>query len=131
MKSSIAPNITTYEELVQEHTRLTQQLSLQKAEFRHHYHVLADKLSPVEKIAGIVKNVTTPDTRNPFVNTGINFAIDLLLRPFYLSKVGWIPKLVVPFILKNVSSNIVNKKGKGFFKGFKSLFGKNGKVKHD
>lgn len=129
MKNEITPNITTYDDLLQEESRLKQKLTLQKADLRHHYHVLAEKLSPVEKIVGIVKNVATPGTRNPLVNTGINLAIDLMLRGFYTSKIGWLPKLVVPFVLKNVSSNLFNKKGKSIFKTFRSIFGKNGKEK--
>ena len=130
MKNEITPSITTYDDLLQEESRLKQKITLQKAQFRHHYHILTEKLSPVERIAGIVKNVTTPSTRNPLVNTGINLAIDVLLRGFYTSKVGWISKLVLPFVLKNVSSNIVNKKGKSFLRTVKAIFGKNGKVKH-
>jgi hypothetical protein len=129
MKKTMTDRITTYKELCQEHGRLKQKLQIQKAEFRHHLGVLQDKLSPVEKIAGVVKNFTTPDTRNPFVNTGLNLTIDLLLRNFYMAKVGWIPKLVVPFVLKNLSSNFVNKKGKSILHTLKSLIGKNGKVK--
>lgn len=121
--------ITTYQQLLEEEKRLKQQLTLQKAEFRHHFSVLQEKLSPVEKIAGVVKNFTTPDTRNPFVNTGLNLTIDLLLRNFYTAKVGWIPKLVLPFVLKNLSSNLVNKKGKSLIKTLKSFIGKNGKEK--
>ena len=101
---------------------------LQKAEFRHHANVLKEKLNPVEKVVGVVKNLTTPDTRNPLVNTGLNLAIDVLLRGFYMSKIGWLPKLIVPFVLKNVSSNLVNKKGKSISKILKSLIGKNGKA---
>ena len=121
--------ITTYKDLLQEERRLKQHLVLQKAALLEDYHTLSEKFAPVEKIAGIVKNVTTPNTRNPIVNTGLNLAIDLLLRGFYNSKAGWISKLVVPFVLKNVSSNLVNKKGKGIFKSFKALFSRNGKGK--
>ena len=121
--------IDTYKDLVQEERRLKQRLRMQKAALREHYHALTDKLAPVERIAGMVKNATTPSVKNPLVNTGINLGIDMLLRGFYNSKVGWIPKLVLPFVLKNLSSNLVNKKGKGIFKSFKSLFGKNGKTK--
>lgn len=131
MNNKITPVITTYEDLLQEKQRLQQKLVLQKADFRHHSAVLKEKLSPVEKVAGIVKNLTTPDTRNPLVNTGVNLAIDVLLRGFYMSKIGWLPKLVVPFVLKNLSSNVVNKRGKSIVKTVKSLFGKNGKVKHN
>jgi hypothetical protein len=123
--------INTYDDLVREERRLKQHLTMQKAALREHYHVLSEKLAPVETIAGVVKNVTTPSTRNPFINTGINLGIDMLLRGFYHSKAGWISKLVVPFVLKNVSSNLVNKKGRGILKTFKSLFGKNGKAKTD
>lgn len=130
MKQEIRPKITSYDALLQEESRLKQRLTLQKSELRHHFHVLTDKLSPVEKIAGVMKNITTPDTRNPLVNTGLNLAIDLLLRGFYTAKIGWIPKVVVPFVLKNVSSNLVNKRGKSIFKTFKAIFGKNGKAKH-
>ncbi len=123
--------IDTYKDLVQEERRLRQRLRMQKAALHDHYLTLTDKLAPVERIAGIVKNVTTPSVKNPIVNTGINLGIDMLLRGFYNSKVGWIPKLVLPFVLKNLSSNLVNsKKGKGIFKTFKSLFGKNGKTKN-
>jgi hypothetical protein len=114
--------------LQREKQRLQQKLVLQKADFRHHYEVLKEKLSPIERVAGVVKNITTPSTRNPLVNTALNLAIDLLLRGFYTAKVGWLPKLVVPFVLKNVSSNLVNKKGKSIFKTLKGLIGKNGKA---
>lgn len=129
MNNKITPVITTYEDLLQEEQRLKQKLALQKADFQYHFSVLKHKLSPVEKIAGIVKNVTTPDTTNPFLNTGLNLTVDLLLRKFYLSGIGWIPKLVVPFVLKNISSNLVNKKGRPFLKTLKSLISKNGKAK--
>ena len=122
-------DINTYEELCQEERKLKQLLKLQKTALRANYRVISEKLSPVEKVAGIIKNVTTPSTRNPLVNTGLNLAIDTLLRGFYSSKAGWLAKMVLPFVLKNVSSNLVNKKGKSFFKSFKSLFGKNGNAK--
>lgn len=130
MNNKITPIVTTYEDLLQEKQRLQQKLVLQKADFRHHGAVLKEKLNPIEKIAGVVKNLTTPDTRNPLVNTGLNLAIDVLLKGFYISRIGWLPKLVVPFVLKNLSSNLVNKRGKSLVKTFKSLFGKNGKAKH-
>ncbi len=129
MNNKITPVITTYDDLVQEKHRLQQKLTLQKVDFKHNYAVLKQKLNPLEKIAGIVKNLATPDTRNPLVNTGLNFTIDMLLRGFYMARIGWLPKLVVPFVLKNLSSNLVNKKGKSIFRTLKSLVGKNGKVK--
>jgi hypothetical protein len=130
MNNKITPVITTYEDLLQEKQRLQQKLVLQKADFKHHTAVLKEKLNPVEKVAGIVKNLTTPDTRNPLVNTGLNLAIDVLLKGFYMSRIGWLPKLVVPFVLKNLSSNVVNKRGKSLVRTVKSLFSKNGKAKH-
>jgi hypothetical protein len=130
MNNKITPIITTYEDLLQEKQHLKQKLVLQKADFRHHGAVLKEKFNPIEKVAGVVKNLTTPDTRNPLVNTGLNLAIDVLLRGFYMARIGWLPKLVVPFVIKNLSSNLVNKRGKSIVKTFKSLFGKNGKVKH-
>ncbi|MGB8193266.1 MAG: hypothetical protein WCF67_15155 [Chitinophagaceae bacterium] len=128
MKQEITPHITTYDDLLRERQRLQQKLVLEKADLKYHFEILQDKLSPVEKIVGVVKNITTPDTRNPFINTGLNLTIDMLLRNFYMAKVGWLPKLVVPFVLKNLSSNLVNKKGKSIFKSLKSLIGKNGKA---
>lgn len=130
MNTRINPTITTYEELLQETQRLEQKLILQKADIRHHWSVLEHKLSPVEKVAGVVMNLTTPDTRNPLLSTGLNLGIDLLLRRFYGSRIGWLPKVVVPFMLKNLSSNLVNKKGKSIFQRLKSLISKNGKAKH-
>ena len=129
MSNKITPVITTYEDLLQEKQRLKQKLVLQKADFNHHWAVLKHKMSPIEKVAGVVKNLTTPDTRNPLLNTGVNLTIDVLLRNFYMSGIGWLPKLVVPFVLKNLSSNLVNKRGKSIFRTLKSLVNKNGKAK--
>ncbi|HYC29966.1 MAG TPA: hypothetical protein VEB42_14135 [Chitinophagaceae bacterium] len=130
MSNKITPIITTYEDLLQEKQRLQQKLVLQKADLKHNWSVFTHKLSPIEKVVGVVKNLTTPDTRNPLVNTGLNLGIDLLLRGFYMARIGWLPKIVVPFVLKNLSSNLVNKKGKSIFKSLRSLIGKNGKAKH-
>jgi hypothetical protein len=129
MKSITTRPIRTYDDLLMEKQQLEQQLTLQKAEFRYHAGILKNKLNPVEKIAGVMKNITTPDTRNPLVNTGLNLIIDVVLKGFYMSKIGWLPKLVVPFVLKNVSSNVVNKNGKSWVKMFRSFVGKTSKKK--
>ncbi|MBC7829223.1 MAG: hypothetical protein H7122_15850 [Chitinophagaceae bacterium] len=121
--------IQTYNDLIEEKNRLEQLLSVQKGEISGSWVEMKKEFQPVNNIIGFFSKLTTRDKTNPLLNMGIDVAGDLLLRKIILAKTGWATRLVIPFLLKNYSSNVIAEKGKSVFQKVKHWFNtsKNGK----
>jgi hypothetical protein len=73
----------------------------------------------------VLNKITTRDHTGPFVNFGLDFGIDLLIRRILLAKAGWLTKIVIPFVMKNYSSHIINdEKREKLTKKIKEFFNK-------
>jgi hypothetical protein len=59
-----------------------------------------------------------------FVNDGVRITIDTLLKNILLARSGWITRLVVPFIVKNLSSNYILEKKPEIFGMIRNLIHK-------
>jgi len=104
----MSKSITTYEELLQEEQRLTQQIKSQGLLLKADLEALKESLHPVGKAVNFINKMATRDHTGPLANFGIDFGIDLLVRKVILARAGWFTKIFVPFIVKNYSSHIVN-----------------------
>ena len=99
-------HIKSYNDLVAEKERLKTHFHEQKLKMREEISGFKDTLNP---LAGLKKNVgkfTSPDKSMGLMNTGISFALDLVLRKFILKKSNWFIKLAAPFFIKNFLSNL-------------------------
>lgn len=121
--------IQTYDDLVEERKRLEQLLILNKEQISTNWIEMKKEFEPVNNVFSFLSKLTTRDKSNPLVNMGIDVAGDLLLRKILLARAGWATRLVVPFFLKNYSSNVFADKGKSFLHRLKHWLksGKNGK----
>jgi hypothetical protein len=121
--------IQTYDDLVEERKRLEQLLILNKEQISTNWVEMKKEFEPVNNVFSFLSKLTTRDKSNPFVNMGIDVAGDLLLRKILLARAGWAIRLVVPFFLKNYSSNVFADKGKALFHRIKHWLksGKNGR----
>lgn len=108
---------------------MEQLLTIQKEQISGNWIEMKKEFLPVNNIISFFSKLTTRDKTNPLVNMGIDVAGDLLLRKIILAKMGWATRLVVPFLLKNYSSNVFAEKGKSFVKILKQWLksSKNGK----
>lgn len=122
--SNTSTTIRTYDDLLAEKTRLKALLQVQKAVIRQDVEEIKVELQPVKNAISMVGKFTTRDKSNPLLTGATETIIDLVVKRMILSRTGWLTKLVVPFIMKNVSSHLVNaNQGKIFSKLF-SFFGK-------
>ncbi len=121
--------IQTYDDLVEEKKRLEQLLTIQKEQISANWIEIKEEFKPVNNIISFFSKLTTRDKSNPLVNMGIDVAGDLLLRKILLAKMGWATRIVVPFLLKNYSSNVFADKGKALIQKVKHWMksNKNGK----
>ncbi|MET0465433.1 MAG: hypothetical protein ABW007_19890 [Chitinophagaceae bacterium] len=120
--------IRTYNDLLTEKERLKALLQAQKQVLRQDVEDIKAELQPVKHAISVVGKFTTRDKSNPLLTSATESIIDLVVKRMLLARTGWLTKLVVPFLMKNVSSHLVNaNQGKIFSKLFSFL----GKKKTD
>ena len=107
--------IQTYDDLVEEKKRLEAMLIVNKEQISANWVEMKQEFEPINNIIGFFGKLTTRDKTNPLVNMGIDVAGDLLLRKFILARAGWATRLVIPYLVKNYSSNVFAEKGKSLF----------------
>jgi len=113
----------TYEDLLQEETRLLGQLKAQEALIRDDIAGVKEGLKPIGNAMRMVSKFTTRDATGPLASFGLDFGVDLFIRRFLLAKAGWFTKIVVPYVVRNYSSHFISeqqraallKKINGFF----------------
>ena len=108
-------NIRTYSDLLDEKARMKKLLAIQYQRVLGDWDDVKQEFEPLNKVFNFVGKITTPDKRNPLLNTGLKIASNVFLSSFVLAKAGWLTKLAVPFVMKNYSSHLLADKGKSFF----------------
>jgi hypothetical protein len=100
--------IKTYEELLQEEQRLLTELKAKELLIRDDLAGVREGLKPIGNVVKTIGKFTTRDKTGAFANFGLDFSVDLLIRRFLLAKAGWFTKILVPYVIKNYSSHIIN-----------------------
>jgi hypothetical protein len=101
--------IKSINDLRAERVRLKLQLAMAEEKLKDDVAWLKDELKPV-KAAGKLFSSVMINKNNGVINDGVRFTIDAVLKNLILSKAGWITKLVVPYLVKNLSSNYILEK---------------------
>lgn len=104
--------IQTYDDLLEERKRLEELLIIQKQQISSNWAEVKESFTPVNNVMAFLGKLTHRDKSNPLVNVGIDIGGDILLRRILLAKAGWFTKILVPYVLKNYSSNVFAGKGK-------------------
>jgi hypothetical protein len=101
-------NIQNLDDVRAERARLKNQIESARTHLRQEFGVIKKELSPVNQALGVVSDaLTTP--RKGLLSMGIGLGVDTVLKKVILARAGWLPRLVVPFLVKNVASNYVAK----------------------
>lgn len=102
--------INNYEELILEKTRLEHELLQHKAIINNEIAVIKHKMEPITNVVSFLSSSSNSEQpKNKLLQAGTNLGIELLIRQKLLSKAGWFTKLVVPYILKKVSSRAIER----------------------
>lgn len=99
-----------YDQLLLEEQQLEEDLRFHRKRIIEKWQHLKASVQPAVIGMKLAENVLTrAETNNPVLNTGVNWAIDLLVKKWILKKSGWITKMLVPFVIKNITSNVIQK----------------------
>lgn len=104
-------NIQTIDDLRAERARLHNQMQLSKIGMRNEIAAIKEELNPARQAVGVLNDVLTSPKKG-LLTLGIGLGVDIVLRRTILARAGWLPKLVVPFLVRNAATNIVQKNGK-------------------
>jgi hypothetical protein len=99
--------ISSYEDLCKEKERLTELLKAQKAQITKDIDELKDEFRPMVSLSeNVGKLLSREDGKDPLVSAGANIGIDIIVSSLF-SKSNFLLKLVLPAILKNLSSHLL------------------------
>jgi len=101
--------INNYEDLILERKRLESDLAGYKTIITRELDEIKHKVEPITDVVSFFSPSKNPPKNNRLLHAGANLGIELLVRQKLLSKAGWLTKLVLPFILKKVSSRAIDK----------------------
>jgi hypothetical protein len=99
--------ISNYEELVTERRRLENELLLKKSVLNAEIDNLKRKIDPILNIMSFFTNLNAKSNRPSLLKIGTSVGIDVM-RQTVLSKAGWLTKLLLPMVLKGVSSKVID-----------------------
>jgi hypothetical protein len=107
--------INNLHDLVSEKQRLQQKLALLKRDMNSEVEEIKDQFRPIGRILSFVtgkstngaSSVTT-GTKTSLLKAGANLGVDLLVGS-KLKKAGWLARLIVPPLLRKISSTVINR----------------------
>ncbi|MEZ4900977.1 MAG: hypothetical protein R2822_04085 [Spirosomataceae bacterium] len=100
--------IETLHDLRAERARLKNQLELSQMHMHQELTAIKTEINPARQAVGALRDIlTTP--RKGLLNVGVGMGVDALIRRGLLARAGWLPRLVVPFIVRNVAANYIQK----------------------
>ena len=103
-------DINNLEELLQEKDRLRDVLKKRKAGINHSFEALKEEINPFSSVQKSAGAMLQTNGANPIIKIGINKATEWLLGKVLLKKAGWLPRIVVPYIVKETTSRLVGHK---------------------
>ena len=107
--NNVVKPITSYEDLCQEKERLAELLKAQKVQIQRDLENLKDEFKPVVSLSeNVSKLLAREDGKDPLMSAGTNITIDILVAKLF-SKSNFLLKLVLPALLKNLSSHYLPK----------------------
>ena len=101
--------ISNFEDLILERKRLESDLAHYKTIITRELDEIKHTVEPITDVVSFFSPSKNPPANNRLLQAGANLGIELLVRQKLLSKAGWLTKLVLPFILKKVSSRAIEK----------------------
>jgi hypothetical protein len=122
--------ITSYKELLQEKGRLKTLLAEQELLIKEDWHLIKQDIKPVVLVGATIRKLFTRKVGLTAAHLGINLLADGFIRKVLLARTGWIVRLLVPFLIKNYASHVIDEPGTIMHK-IKKLFGMKDKTHHE
>ena len=101
--------INDLDDLILERKRLESDLAHYKSVIVTELDEIKHKVEPITDVVSFFTPTKNPPANSQLFQAGANLGIELLVRQKLLAKAGWLTKLVLPFVLKKISSRAIDK----------------------
>jgi len=101
--------INNLKELREERLRLRLEVKRLEQQILEDVELIKNDLKPGNLVSGFFKNMFHREN-NGIATAGVNIGIDILLRNLLLRKSGWMYRLLIPYLAKNVANNYMASK---------------------
>lgn len=96
--------INNYTELVMERKRIERTIAEEKRILNEGIHDLKEKLEPFLYLLPVLNIFKKKTSNNSFLKFAASLGIDLFVGQKLLAKSSWLSRIVIPMVLKGVSS---------------------------
>ncbi|HZY81990.1 MAG TPA: hypothetical protein VFE50_20845 [Cyclobacteriaceae bacterium] len=106
--------ISNLHDLMAEKQRLKQKLDLLKRDMNSEVTEIKEKVTPILRIigfltgGGVAAAAVNGTHKTSLLKAGANLGVDLLVGS-KLKKAGWLAKMIVPPLLRGISSTVINR----------------------
>lgn len=114
--------IRNHNDLLAEKARLKSLLLVQKNQLRRSWEGIEEELEPATKMLGSLSLFSSKKSDNPLLKLGMDLGIDMVMRKTLFRQAGFLTRLGAPILVRNLVSNLLDKKGAGLLAGIKSIF---------
>lgn len=105
------PTISSREDLLAEKARLINFVRIKKTEIGNSFDALRDEVNPFKNFGKTAKDILTADFKNPIIGLGVGQITNRLVKNVLLKRAGVIPRLIIPIVLKKLSTYAISEKG--------------------
>jgi hypothetical protein len=103
----MSKQIQTYQDLLEEKEKVERLMKAQKDLVRMDLQLLKGEMRPALRAVKTFGKMFTREKDKSIFGVGTERLVDFVFQRFVLNKAGWLAKLVVPVLVKNVSSHVV------------------------
>jgi hypothetical protein len=116
--------IRNHSDLLEEKARLKNLLAIQKLQLRNSWGGIEKEIEPATKFLSSLSLFSSKKSDNPLLKLGLDLGIDMVMRKTLFRQAGFLTRLGAPILVRNLVSNLFDKKGAGLLAGVKALFNK-------
>lgn len=100
--------INNYAELVAERHRLESELLKKKEFIKNELKSIKVKIDPIINLVSLFGTSQNTNGKPSLLKIGTSVGIDVMRQTLF-AKSGWLTKLVLPMVLKGISSKVIDK----------------------
>jgi hypothetical protein len=106
-------DIQNIDDLRVERARLKNQMELSKLYMRQQAAAIKTELNPARQAVGVIGDMLTSPQKG-LLSLGVGLGVDTIIRRGVLARAGWLPRLLIPFLARNLAANLIQKKRTSF-----------------
>jgi hypothetical protein len=101
------PGIRTVSDLLAEKERISEQIRVSRRQISADLDLIRDEMNPFKVLSDGARKLLKGGEASPAVKQAVATATGFALENFVLKRAGWLPRIIVPWVVKKVSGFVV------------------------